>query len=214
MYLFTKFINIFLNLKNKSCFAGLFLWICLSGVCAQAVEVAFFRQYTPSGELVRYDGGEFAHIAISYRGQWLHAHPYGGVQLSENLEKIGMLDYVVLQNPRYPEPSLEFVQGEFRKEFDVLASWKDQGRTYCSKLVGMFFGIPPQKMSFASKDWQNIVTPKGQLGLSPDDVYEHLLAKKGFKPKILQHFTGQTRPLRASAEASKALCSGFLQATL
>lgn len=150
-----------------------------------AVQVAFFRQYTPSGNLVVYEsGGEFAHIAISYRGQWLHAHPYGGVQLSKDIHSVGFLDFVILENPTLPEPDSRFVQAQLQKKFDVFASWTDPMRTYCSKLIAQFFGVRPRVMSFSSKDWVGLNPPRGQLGLSPDDLYRELINQRGFSLRM------------------------------
>ncbi|MCO5112970.1 MAG: hypothetical protein M9899_02220 [Bdellovibrionaceae bacterium] len=151
---------------------------------AYAVEVAFFRQYTPSGQLVVYEaGGEFAHVALSYQGKWLHAHPYGGVQLSHHIYEIGFLDYVILENKNTPEPTDMFVHTQLQKGFDIFAQWTDAGKTYCSKLIAEFFGIQPRTMYFISKDWVGHNPPRGQLGISPDDLFKELIGKKGFQMK-------------------------------
>lgn len=179
---------------------------------AYSTQVAFFRQYTPSGQLVKYDGGEFAHIAISFQKGWLHAHPYGGVQWSPSLEAIGFLDYVVLENTRWSEPTQEFAAKQLQKKFDIFASWLDPLKTYCSKLVAEFFNIRPQVMTFSSKDWQGFNVPRGHLGLSPDDVYRHLIEQKNFKPLGLDTYEG----LRSNSrfESKSRRCDRFLSATL
>lgn len=149
-----------------------------------AVEVKFFRQYDAYGQLIRYEkNGEFSHVAISFQGGWLHAHPYGGVSVLKSLSHLGM-DYVILENKNYPEPSVEFVKSQLQKKFDVFAQWNDPGKTYCSKLIAEFFAIKPRKMFFKSQNWKFIKTPRGQKGISPDEVYFELVNKFGFEKKV------------------------------
>lgn len=171
-----------LNLKNIALMACFLL--ALPWSAAFAVEVKFFRQYNAKGELIRYErNGEFSHVAISYNGAWLHAHPYGGVRVLKSLDFLGM-DYVILENPNHPEPNLEFISQQLSKTFDIFARWRDPHKTYCSKLIADFFKIKPRRMNFQSQSWNQIKTPKGQLGISPDEIFTELQLNFGFKKKI------------------------------
>lgn len=58
------------------------------------VTVAFLQVRNYHGQVVQLEpGGQFAHMAISFKGMWLHAHPLKGVELvsTEKLSKIGVI---------------------------------------------------------------------------------------------------------------------------
>lgn len=148
---------------------------------AQAVQIVFFKIYNAKGELVNYEG-PYAHSAISFKGQWLHAAPGVGVQLIPSLAIFGP-HYILLENENYPEPSAEFVVNQLQMGFNIFADWQDPDFTYCSKLVGQALNVPPTKMHYQSKTWKPVHTRehKGKLGLSPTDVYWYARRNLGFK---------------------------------
>jgi len=117
-------------------------------------------------------GGRFSHIAISYKGRWLHAHPYRGVELvdSADLEKIGALTQVSL--PEYPELTSDMLKTYLHKPYGSEFSWSDE-TYYCSKLVGKILGMNPEPMSFDAEVWKK-TNLRGDVGLSPDDIYQKI----------------------------------------
>lgn len=140
-----------------------------------AVEVAFIEVRDHQDQLVQLEqNGRFAHVAISYKGQWLHAHPYHGVELSslDALEKMGKIIRVFIQDALEPSrPQLESYLGQpYNRSFE----WSGQG-FYCSQLVAKLLNIAPEPMKFYGDIWRGW-TP-GDLGISPDDLYR-LLEKR------------------------------------
>jgi len=106
------------------------------------VEVAFIEMRTPDGKTLQLErGGRFAHIAISYRGKWLHAHPFYGVEIveSEKLERIGVIKEVWTVSG-LTSLDREEVARFIGKPFDSSYSWSDE-KIYCSELVGKCSGI-------------------------------------------------------------------------
>ena len=155
-----------------------FLWIAF----AQArVQVAFVEIRRPDGTLVQLEpGGRFAHLAISYRGQWLHSHPYRGVELinTNDLAKMGTLA-VKITLPAM-EPSDGMVKGLVGLPYDREYSWSNE-RMYCSELVAKILQLKPSPMYFDPKLWpKEYQKLNGQLGISPDDIYR-ILAHPIFK---------------------------------
>ncbi len=62
--------------------------------CSAAIDVAFIEIRNYEGKIIQLEtNGQFAHVAISYQGNWLHAHPYRGVEIvsKEVLEKTGYI---------------------------------------------------------------------------------------------------------------------------
>lgn len=180
-------------------------------------QVVFFKSYNAYGKLVSFEG-LYSHSAVSYKGQWLHAHPRYGVQLTQDLKAFGP-HFIILENPHYPEPSDNFVKEQLSMEFHIFAHWFSKNQTYCSKLVGQAFGISPTKMYFNSKDWQYIPGVdkyRGQLGLSPNDVYWHLRRNLRFKKvdkKYIDENTFARSPIidAVSTDEPPKECSIFLE---
>lgn len=158
----------------------LFLLILLTPFCGFAsVEIAFIELRNYQGELIELEpNGKFAHMAISYKGHWLHSHPFRGVEIipQDKLEEIGTINAIVT----IPEtPSLTEVQVKkfLGKPYDTEFSWSDE-RIYCSELIAKLLHIEPKPMSFASKAWpESFRAFKGKLGLSPDDIFKALIQK-------------------------------------
>ncbi len=179
------------------------LLFTLSNVAYAKVEVVFLQLRHANGEIVQFEkGGEFGHVAVSYKGKWLHAHPTRGVELTDDLSDIGTIA-VVLKNEELNEPTDEFVNTELGKPFDIRKSWSDPGFTYCTKLIALYYGIEPGIMTFSSQGWKGIPNlPRGEKGLSADDFYKALFnegfyIKKSQCENTLAPHSLQIRSLRA-----------------
>ncbi len=150
----------------------LFLPLTASAV----VEVAFIEMRTPDGKVLQLEkGGRFAHIAISYRGQWLHAHPFYGVEVveSEKLERIGVIKEVLTVSELVSLDNEE-VARFLGKPFDSSYSWSDE-KIYCSELVGKLLRLKPLPMDFSAEVWpERYRKLNGAPGLSPDGIYRIL----------------------------------------
>lgn len=169
----------------------------------EAAQIAFFKEYRPNGSPVIFEG-LYSHIAVKYEGYWLHAHPYHGVTLTEDLRILGR-NYIILENSNYPEPSLEFVDSQLMMTFDLLADWNDPLKTYCSKLGGQYLNIKPSKMTFRSHAWRGTkaLQHRGKPGLSPSDVYWYARRNLRFKTVQPSAHTSSLSPARS--------CESYLQ---
>lgn len=144
-----------------------------------AAQVALFSvpQMDDRPTLELEPNGRFFHVALSYRGGWLHAHPTRGVEFVSSVSELGS-HVEIWENPNVPDPKKRWVQRELRKPYDPLFRWEDRSTTYCSKLVGRFLKIPPTVMTFlgqfwrasARPEWARLPHPVGALGLSPDEI--------------------------------------------
>ncbi len=156
-----------------------FLFLCFFIPSAYAqVTVAFLRsditEYTP--------GGQFYHTALSYNGSWIHAHPFRGVELINDIESV-FGEAVYITHPTLNEPSQLEIEKMLSQKFDLTSPWKSDYSTYCSKLIGRHFNLKPSIMLFASPAWDAFRDrlPVGQLGMSPDEVFTKLINKHEFK---------------------------------
>lgn len=148
------------------------------------VHVAFFEQYNPQKQLIRLEpNGRFFHIAISYEGGWLHAHPFHGVVAVSDVKQIGR-PAVVLSNAWMPALTIEQIRPFVGLSYDPRFRWEDQKSSYCSKLVGQLLGLKPRPMHFEAIHWARLFKTQGELGLSPDDVYEELLTEQKFEAAV------------------------------
>ncbi len=153
------------------------VWILFFPLMSLAsLQVAFLEIHDAAGNLVQFEPhGRFGHLAISYQGQWLHAHPYYGVQLvrEADLQKIGTLAALVTVDG-HPDLSPEVVQPLLGKPFDHDYNWDDE-KYYCSELVGKLLGLPPQPMDFSAAIWPpEYKKHQGEPGLSPDGIFQQL----------------------------------------
>ena len=153
----------------------------LSSFSLAGVEIAFIEIRAGDGRVLQLEpNGRFAHIAISYQGNWLHTHPYRGVELVSRkvLEETGLIIQVI----RMPEVELEStaVKSVLGKPYDSTFSWNSDG-FYCSELVGKLLKLHPEPMLFARPLWKGPLTEKaGEFGLSPDDIYR-ILQGRGYR---------------------------------
>ncbi len=150
------------------------LFISLS---AQArITVAFLEVRDYNGKVVQLEpGGQFAHVAISYKDGWLHAHPVRGVEFihRKTLERIGAIK-VGISLPNAPEITEAIANKYLGKAYDSEFSWTDD-KMYCSELVAKILGFPPEPMYFDPKLWPpQYDALNGLPGISPDDLYERL----------------------------------------
>lgn len=162
--------------------------ICLATIwwsaSAYGATVAFLEMDWDDGRPVQLEpGGRFAHVAIKVGKKWLHAHTERGVDLVRDITVYG--DRVTyLRNDSIETPSLWRVNHWLGKPFDTAYRWGVSTSTYCTRIVAELLHIPPKPMQFKSDVWQRFgEAPVGQLGLSPDELYEELLAR-GFKPFV------------------------------
>jgi hypothetical protein len=162
----------------------LFLAVTFFGLISFAeMQIAFIEVRNSQGKIHQLEpGGRFAHIAIAYRGRWLHAHPYRGVELVDTpqLEKMG---YPVLVSlPGTPDLTSQQMTLYLNKPYDADFTWESEGY-YCSKLAGVLLGIEPEPMKFEADIWKNRKHKNG-LGLSPDDLFEKVMSKT-FRGQVL-----------------------------
>lgn len=155
----------------KAFFSLLILFFSLSA--SALTEIAFIKMYHPNGQPIQLEpNGKFAHIAISYQGQWMHAHPRLGVVLqnSNELESLGKIKAVITL-PEERLVNLNYLKESLGKAYDRGFAWDDQ-KIYCSELVGKALGIPPKPMYFDPRLWPEPYQKlNGLPGLSPDDIF-------------------------------------------
>lgn len=146
------------------------------------VDIVFIELRSQSGQLIQLEpNGQFAHIAISYKDGWLHSHPFRGVEVisQDALEKIGTIKMIITIQGL---DSLKDTQVEkfLGKPYDAEFSWSDE-KIYCSELIGKLLNIDPQPMTFETEIWpKHTQSLRGQLGLSPDDIFQ-FLKKNGYQ---------------------------------
>jgi len=156
--------------------------ILLITVQAQAADVAFLEVHGNDGKPIQLEpGGRFVHVAIRHGRRWLHAHSHRGVELIDNLTDYGD-DIVILQNPRIPDPPFQAFDSWVGKPFDFKYIWNNPLATYCTRLVAELLRVEPSVMTFDASAWKlHRYRAVGELGLSPDDLFEVLL-ERGFQP--------------------------------
>ncbi|AZZ37216.1 hypothetical protein CIK05_10600 [Bdellovibrio sp. qaytius] len=154
----------------------LFTFTFLFSIFAQAkVTVAFIEMRNYYGQIIQLEqGGRFAHSAISYKGQWLQAHPLHGVELVpiEKIRKMGEIKEFV-DVAGLEELDEAKVNAMLGKPFDNDYSWDDD-KIYCSELIGKLLGLSPLPMVFSDAWPKHYQDMNGQPGLSPDGVYRIL----------------------------------------
>lgn len=144
-----------------------------------SIEIAFLEMRTYKGEIIQLEpNGQFAHVAISYGGKWLHAHPLRGVEIvsQESLEKIGKIKAIITISKEDKIPASEVIK-LFGKPYDQSFSWSNE-KIYCSELVAKLIRMAPEAMSFEATYWpREYQALNGQPGISPDDIFRNLKAQ-------------------------------------
>lgn len=132
------------------------------------------------------------HVAIRWLtekpGRWLHAHPRGGVQWSESLERFGKVIDILAFEALDPINYNHWVG----RPYDPLFRW-GEAEFYCSELVGRVVNdvlpFPPSWMRFEGDYWRRYfeqlgVPPPQDIGYSPKAVYRAL---QGLQAQSIQH---------------------------
>lgn len=146
------------------------------------IKVAFFKCFDAKGKLIQLvPNGQFCHVAIKYKEGWVHAHPLNGVEYKPRLSDIKIGEFSeLLYHPQPRSLTAQQVHPWIGAPYDNSFNWDSTEKTYCSKLVGKFLGIPPKAMTFETPYWKNFKNlPVGELGISPDAIYLELL-KRGY----------------------------------
>jgi len=194
-----------------------FSLFCFFSVAAHAVQIAVFIDDQNPG---LYLEGQAAHVAISYKGKWLHANPsrlngrlsYSkGVHVVQNLTQIG-LNFVVYENQNVPDPSEEYYSRMKDKSFNIFAEWNSTTETHCSIIVGKHLvehsSLKPSKMKFKSSFWRGNTSAqkmRGRLGLSPQEILNFMEADPGFSLYYQSPFS------TFKIKAKKLNCSALIQ---
>ncbi len=138
------------------------------------IQVTFLELRSSQGQLIQLErNGQFAHVAISYKDQWLHSHPFRGVEIisNETLEEMGQISAVVTIS-EFGELTPQQVRPFIGKPYDRIYSWSNDA-IYCSELIAKILKIPPEPMNFAPELWPpQFHHLRGQPGLSPDDLMQ------------------------------------------
>jgi hypothetical protein len=142
------------------------------------IRVAFFEIRDPMGRIIQIQNGSpFAHVAISYGNQWLHAFPKQVIEPIpfEELRRFGhILEIITLDRA---DLTLKDVKRFLGKEYDYNLDWSTDDKIYDAELVGKLLGIPPEPMSFDAPYWpESYHSKNGEPGLSSGDIYRILLA--------------------------------------
>ena len=159
-------------------------WLIPLGIfsCASFAAEVVFMEVHKDGQVIQLEpNGRFYHVAIRYKDQWLHAHTHRGVDLVKHIKPYGDR-FVLVRNSSVPDPGPEFVTQWLGKPFDRGYHWDNPLATYCTRLIADFFGVEPQVMLFQAPHWaQHFTRHSREKGLSPDELYEALIAR-GFTP--------------------------------
>lgn len=159
----------------------LFLFTLLNGLTSEAkVTVAFLQIRNYKGDVVQLEpGGRFAHVAISYQGMWLHAHPYRGVEMVtiDKIRQIGEIqEWIEISDLEDLEHKK--VDKLLGKPFDHGYLWDDE-KIYCAELIAKLIDLQPTPMIFNTEAWpKEYEKLNGLPGMSPDDIFEILSARQ------------------------------------
>ena len=148
------------------------------------VRVAFLTATDSKGKPVQLEkDGRFSHVAIWVEGKWLHSYINRPVEWVETLEDYGMIGEVLV-DPKASPITFEQIKKLLELPYDPSYAWNNSQSTYCAKLVGLLLGVKPLPMSFSSERWKDTeLLPVGELGLSPDDIYDALV-NRGYRSNM------------------------------
>lgn len=155
---------------------ALTIWGSAKGLAHEPTRIAFIEfKNQDGGTIALTPGGRFGHLALSYKGRWLHAHPYGGVRLIsfEELQRTGTVSEIV-SLPEGLKVDEALVQKFLGRAYDAEFSWNDE-KLYCSELIAKVLHLPPSTMTFATPYWDS--HPPGSTGapgISPDEIFLRL----------------------------------------
>ena len=161
------------------------LVVFLTSFAVNAADVLFMQVYQ-DGKLIQLEpGGQLYHVAIRYKGQWLHAHTHNNVDLVDSMEIYGDR-FILMSHPDFAEPTDEYVKYWVGKPFDRTYDWNNPDANYCTRLIAQVpsLNIPPGKAWFAGKHWsKQTVCVRGREGMGPDDLFTELF-NRGFRPPV------------------------------
>lgn len=160
-----------------------FFYACFfSRPLSAQIEVAWMELRNYHGEVIQLEPNfYFAHIAIKWKGQWLHAHPSRGVEWVslQQLEGFGKIKEILVS-----DKDSEFLSKEvprfLGRPFDSEFSWSDE-KIYCAELIAKLLNIKPTPMHFDLKYWNPWYQKyEGYPGSSPAKLY-HELQQQGYR---------------------------------
>ncbi|NCN27620.1 hypothetical protein GW915_08610 [bacterium] len=163
-------------MRVAALFAGLCLWTLN---CFAQIQVAFFEKFNEQGERVELeDGGRFFHVAVKVGEFWLHTDSFYGVSLVETVPKSYGRPLLRLYSPDKRVVHFSDVERLLGVPYDRDYLW-DNEKLYCSELVSKLLGLKPRPMSFNGNHWKDhdqSRLPNGELGSSPDFIFQQLLS--------------------------------------
>lgn len=136
------------------------------------VKVAFFETFYQGKRVSLEEGGRFSHLALRVDEGWLHSHYQRGVEVITDFKDLGFDDYnvVFMTSLKYYFKPSDY-KAYLGINYDRSYGWGNDS-LYCSELIAKVLGINPFKMQFNSSIWGNEHSSRGELGISPDEIYE------------------------------------------
>lgn len=157
----------------------LFLYFFMFSKSHAAIDVVFLQLKDYQGNIIQMEeNGKYAHIAISFKGRWLHANPVRGVELitEQELSSLGSIERIIHLTDKADLDEIT-VNKYLGRPYDPDFLWSDE-KIYCAELVAKLLDLPPQPMNFNSPVWgEKFKHRTSDLGLSPDDIYKSLKDK-------------------------------------
>jgi hypothetical protein len=154
---------------------GLIAFCILVSPLLHCLQVAFFIKKTATGKIEIYEKGSvYSHVAMKVGDKWLNAHPWRGVELTNNLDGMGEI-VEIMEDPSVDEPDQEFLDSVLGKKFFIFAAWDDSNIFYCSKVIGKYLNVNPLPIVVDEEIWQGRFQEyNGRPGLSPEGLHHEL----------------------------------------
>lgn len=172
----------------------LLLILILSFSAFSQLKVALIKIYRPDCSVLYLEPNfAYAHIAISYEGGWINAHPKHGVQLTKTLEELDFPKHesFIWEAPKslgLKQLSLQEAEKFRGLKYDRSFNWCSDDALYCSELVAKVMNLPPQPMYFDPKIWpKEYQKLNGRPGISPFLLFKEML-ELGFLPASSSSF--------------------------